>query len=85
MKLAGLDVAFDRGRIGHGIGLLLTEPPHIGPYDHTVLEPNMVLAIEPGIVTDYGTFNVEENVRIMESGEPEILTPSPPEILDSGF
>jgi Xaa-Pro aminopeptidase len=73
LKLAGSDVTFDRGRIGHGLGLLLTEPPHIGSYDDTVIEPNMVLTIELGIITDYGCFHLEENLLITENG-PEVLS-----------
>ena len=37
----------DVGRMGHGIGLNMTEPPSIHPADETLLEPGMVLAIEP--------------------------------------
>jgi Xaa-Pro aminopeptidase len=36
------------GRVGHGIGLDLTEPPHLSEADQTVLQPGMVIAIEPG-------------------------------------
>jgi len=37
----------DVGRMGHGIGLNMTEPPSIHPDDQTLLEAGMVLAIEP--------------------------------------
>lgn len=37
------------GRMGHGMGMLITEPPSIMPNDHTVLEPGMVISTEPGI------------------------------------
>ena len=33
------------GRMGHGIGLRLTEPPSVHPDDTTVLVPGMVIAI----------------------------------------
>ena len=36
------------GRVGHGIGLDLTEPPHLSEADPTVLQPGMVISIEPG-------------------------------------
>jgi Xaa-Pro aminopeptidase len=52
----------------------LTEPPDIGLYDDTIIEPNMVLAIEPGIIANYGSFHLEENVLVNEAGEPEILS-----------
>ncbi|MEM3906804.1 MAG: Xaa-Pro peptidase family protein [Nitrososphaerota archaeon] len=75
LKSSGLDVSFEHGRIGHGVGLLVTEPPHIGIYDDTTIEPGMVLTIEPGITTDYGTFHLEENIVVRETGEPEIISP----------
>jgi Xaa-Pro dipeptidase len=56
------------GRIGHGIGLNLTEPPHLGPYDDTPLEPGMVISIEPGVATAYGTFHIEENLLVTGDG-----------------
>ena len=51
-------------RMGHGVGLSFTEPPHLSVEDSTVLEPGMVIAIEPGVATEYGTFHVEENVLV---------------------
>ena len=36
------------GRMGHGQGMLITEPPSVTPGDHTVLEPGMVISTEPG-------------------------------------
>lgn len=38
------------GRMGHGLGLDLAEPPSIAAGDETVLEEGMVLAIEPSLV-----------------------------------
>jgi Xaa-Pro aminopeptidase len=38
------------GRMGHGLGLDITEPPSIAPSDHTVLEEGMVLTLEPSLV-----------------------------------
>ena len=40
---------FGAGRMGHGLGLRMCEPPSNSPDDETVLEENMVLTIEPGI------------------------------------
>ena len=68
LKRKGIGVSFEDGRIGHGVGLLVTEPPHIAPYDTTSLGPGMVITIEPGIVTDYGVFHVEENVLVTKDG-----------------
>jgi Xaa-Pro aminopeptidase len=37
------------GRMGHGLGLDLTEPPSLAPDDTTVLEPGMVITLEPSL------------------------------------
>lgn len=63
-------------RVGHGMGLDMTEPPHLGPHDTTVLQAGMVITIEPGVATSYGTFHVEENVLITEDGA-EVLSHAP--------
>lgn len=34
---------------GHGVGVAQAEAPWIVPYNHTVLQANMVIALEPGI------------------------------------
>jgi Xaa-Pro aminopeptidase len=69
----GIDFSFEAGRLGHGMGLMSTEPPHIAVYDDTVLEPGMVFTIEPGIVNDIGTFIAEENLVVRPDGY-ELLT-----------
>lgn len=74
-----LDLTFRAGRLGHGIGLMLTEPPHIANYDSTVLEPGMIITIEPGFVTDYGVFQAEENVLVTTDGL-EILSTATTEL-----
>jgi Xaa-Pro aminopeptidase len=66
-------------RVGHGVGLNMTEPPHISEQDHTALEPGMVITLEPGVATTYGTFHVEENVLVTEDGY-DILSNSPREL-----
>jgi Xaa-Pro aminopeptidase len=63
-------------RVGHGLGLEMTEPPHLGPHDKTVLKAGMVITIEPGVATSYGTFHVEENILITEDGA-EVLSRAP--------
>lgn len=37
------------GRMGHGMGQIITEPPSIMPADHTVLQPGMIISTEPGV------------------------------------
>lgn len=59
----------DAGRLGHGLGMQLTEWPSLIPADHTVLEENMVLTLEPGIATRDGRIMVhEENIAITNTG-----------------
>jgi Xaa-Pro aminopeptidase len=66
------------GRLGHGLGMQLTEPPSNMPGDNTILEENMVLTIEPGIEYAPGKMIVhEENIVIRRSGA-ELLTKRAP-------
>ena len=69
----GIDFSFNCGRLGHGMGINSTEPPHIALYDDTILEPGMVFTLEPGVVNDIGTFIVEENLVVRPDGY-ELLT-----------
>ncbi|MCI0537056.1 MAG: Xaa-Pro peptidase family protein [Verrucomicrobiales bacterium] len=70
------DISGRAARCGHGVGLNLTELPHISESDHTVLEPGMVIAIEPAVATEYGTFHIEENVLVTQDGY-EVLSQAP--------
>ena len=67
------------GRVGHGLGFDVTEPPHVSEGDPTVLEPGMAITMEPGVSTEYGIFHVEENVIVTES-DPEVISVSPREL-----
>ncbi len=62
------------GRLGHGLGIQLTEYPSIAPFDHTVLQPGMVMTLEPSLSITKGKMMVhEENILITE-GAPVLLT-----------
>lgn len=65
------------GRMGHGLGLALTEPPSIHPDDQTVLEPGMVITIEPGIA--YAAAGGAQKVMVHE--ENILITEAAPELL----
>jgi Xaa-Pro aminopeptidase len=67
------------GRIGHGIGYDITEPPHLSESDPTLLEAGMVVSIEPGIATEFGLFHAEENVLVTKTGR-EVLSACPPDL-----
>ena len=67
------------GRMGHGLGMELTEWPSVMPGDDTLLEPGMVLTIEPGMSFVPGKEMVhEENILITEEGA-RILTRRAPD------
>lgn len=59
----------DVGRLGHGLGMQLTETPSFTAYDETVLEPGMVLTLEPGYCYGNGQVMVhEENLVVTDTG-----------------
>ena len=69
------------GRMGHGFGLQLTEPPSIMIDDNTILEKNMILALEPSVEIENGLILVhEENVLITENGNRLLTTRTPKEL-----
>lgn len=69
------------GRMGHGLGMQLTEWPSNAVFDNTVLESGMVLTLEPGMQFGKNKLMVhEENLVIREEG-PQLLTRRAPEEL----
>ena len=69
------------GRMGHGFGLQLTEPPSIMFNDETILKPGMAITIEPVFEFESGNMLVqEENIIITESGNEIITKRAPKEI-----
>ena len=74
----------EAGRLG--LGMRLTEWPSLTPGDHTVLEPGMVLTLEPGLEMAPGRIMVhEENIVIRQDG-PELLTrPAAPDLAGPGI
>ena len=69
------------GRMGHGLGLQLTEPPSNMPGDTTVIEPGMVLTLEPGMEFAPARMIVhEENIAITEDGAEWLTRRAPREL-----
>lgn len=69
------------GRLGHGLGMQLTEGPSIIASDHTILKPGMVLTLEPWVPTVQGKLMVhEENIVIEPSGPRYLSNLRPPDI-----
>jgi Xaa-Pro aminopeptidase len=69
------------GRLGHGLGMELTEWPSNTPDDQTVLEPGVVLTLEPGMEFKPGKQMVhEENIVITEDGARMLSRRAPSEL-----
>ena len=69
------------GRMGHGFGLQLTEPPSIMIDDNTILKKNMILALEPSIEIENDLMLVhEENILITQNGNRLLSSRTPKEL-----
>lgn len=73
------DIGALAARIGHGIGLSPVEPPNVADYENTVLEPGMIISIEPGVATTFGVYHIEQDVLVTEYGH-ELLSTCPTHI-----
>jgi Xaa-Pro aminopeptidase len=63
------------GRFGHGLGMHLTEGLSLIPSDHSVLQPGMVLTLEPGVEVGPGRILVHEENIVIRDGPAEFLSP----------
>ncbi|MHC1750363.1 MAG: M24 family metallopeptidase [Cellulosilyticaceae bacterium] len=80
IKEAGYGEYFGHG-LGHATGLEIHENPRFSMTDQTILEPGMVITVEPGIyVPNLGGVRIEDLVVITENGI-ENLTKSPKEMI----
>ncbi|MSU92211.1 M24 family metallopeptidase [Rhodobacteraceae bacterium 2CG4] len=66
------------GRLGHGLGLALTEWPSLSALDETPLRAGMVLTLEPGAVVRPGRLLVHEEVVVLHETGAELLSPRAP-------
>lgn len=62
------------GRLGHGLGMQLTEGASNMPGDDTVLAPGMVVTIEPGMTFAPGKMMVHEENIVIRDGPAELLS-----------
>ncbi|MCL2014112.1 MAG: aminopeptidase P family protein [Oscillospiraceae bacterium] len=82
---AGYEGCFKHG-LGHGIGLEIHEAPRLAKTSEAVLEPGMVVTVEPGIYVDgkYGV-RIEDTVVILEDGAENITKTGKSLIADINF
>lgn len=74
-KAMGLgDDAGSVGRLGHGLGMQLTEHPSHAAFDQTVLQEGMVLTLEPGYEFSEGKMMVHEENIVVRADGAELLS-----------
>ena len=79
LRRHGFQVDLGEGRIGHGMGLMSTEPPHVALYEETICEEGLAFTIEPRITNENGVFNCEELLVVTKTGV-DVLTTAPRDI-----
>ncbi|HOL50750.1 MAG TPA: Xaa-Pro peptidase family protein [Armatimonadota bacterium] len=77
---AGHGEHFGHG-LGHSVGLEIHENPRFSPADSSLIEPGMVLSVEPGVyVPGWGGVRIEDLVVITD-GEARVLSSSPKNLI----
>jgi len=80
LKKNGLDRHFTHST-GHGVGLEIHEPPRIAAGQSEVLQPGMVITIEPGVyLPGKGGVRIEDMVEVTGDGC-AVLTPTSKELI----
>jgi len=76
---AGFGRYFGHG-LGHGLGLEIHEAPRLAAKSQVVLQPGMVVTVEPGIyLPGWGGIRIEDDVLVTRTGH-EVLTSVPKEL-----
>ena len=67
--------------LGHALGILVHDGPALSRTSDVILEPGMIVTVEPGIyIEGWGGVRIEDDVLVTESGA-EVLTHSTKDIL----
>ena len=73
---------FTMPHIGHGMGVGLHEAPMIHPKNETIIEPGMVLNIEPLVMlAEKNECYHTEDLLVVTEGDPRFLTDPQPELI----
>lgn len=76
----GFGERFGHG-MGHGVGLDIHEEPFMSTRCTAIIQPGMVLTVEPGIyIPDLGGVRIEDDIIVTADGN-EVLTHSPLDLL----
>lgn len=68
--------------LGHSVGIEIHESPNFSPKEETILQPGMVITVEPGIyVENFGGVRIEDVVIVTEDGC-ENITGSSKELIE---
>lgn len=80
LQAGGGDVG-NVGRMGHGLGIQLTESPSIAAFDDTPLKAGMVLTLEPGLAYAPHKMLVHEENILLHSDGAEYLSRRAPQAM----
>ncbi len=81
---AGFGSRFGHG-LGHGVGLDIHEQPRFAPNSETLLQPGMVVTVEPGIyLPGWGGVRIEDDILVTREGC-EVLSADVPKDFESAL
>lgn len=77
---AGYGEYFGHG-LGHALGLEVHETPRLNTREKQILQPGMIVTVEPGIyIPGWGGVRIEDVILVRDNG-PEVLTQAPKQFI----